>query len=406
MSILLSKSETNIKGKFEHLSTCLNEQSRRIWAATEAKSYGWGGISAVFRATGIDHKTIRKGLKELTSKVSTNRIRNKGGGRKKVKENNPDITKELELLVEPISRGDPESPLRWTCKSTYKLASELTDKGSKVSHPTVGRLLAELGYSLQGNKKTKEGGNHPDRNAQFEYINEKTKVFQRHKQPVISVDTKKKENIGNFKNSGKEYCQKGKPTEVNVYDFIDKKLGKVAPYGVYDITRNKGWVNIGVSADTSEFAVESIRFWWREMGQTAYPNAKKIFITADCGGSNGYRVKLWKLELHKLANEINMTIHVSHFPPGTSKWNKIEHKMFSFISQNWRGKPLIDRTTVVNLISSTKTKKGLEIKARLDEKKYTKGIKVTDKELSVIDLKKEKFHGEWNYRISPKKCTD
>ncbi len=283
MSILLSKSEIIIKGKFEHLCSCLNEQSRRIWAATEAKSYGWGGVSAVFRATGIDHKTIRKGLKELTSnsKVSTNRIRNKGGGRKKVKEINPDITKELESLVEPVSRGDPESPLRWTCKSTYKLAAELTDKGSKVSHPTVGRLLAELGYSLQGNKKTKEGGDHPDRNAQFEYINEKTKTFQKRKEPVISVDAKKKENIGNFKNSGKEYCQKGKPTEVNVYDFIDKELGKVAPYGVYDITRNKGWVNIGVSADTSEFAVESIRFWWREMGQLAYPNAKNIFITAD-----------------------------------------------------------------------------------------------------------------------------
>lgn len=353
MSVLLSKLELIIKEKFDNLSPCLNERSRRIWAATEAKSYGWGGISAVSRATGIDHKTIRTGLIELNdkNKLAVNLIRKKGGGRKKVKETNPNIIKSLESLVEPATRGDPESPLRWTSKSTYKLAAELTDKGMKVSHPTVGRLLSELGYSLQANKKTQEGGKHPDRNAQFEYINEKTKTFQECKQPVISVDTKKKENIGNLKNNGKEYCKTRNPTEVKVYDFIDKKLGKVAPYGIYDIIQNKGWVNVGISSDTAEFAVESIRTWWHEMGKSMYPKAKEILITADCGGSNGYRVRLWKWELHKLADELNMTIHVSHFPPGTSKWNKIEHKMFSFISKNWRGKPLIDRATVINLIS-------------------------------------------------------
>lgn len=401
------KTEQIIKEKYNKISFCLNERSRRIWAATEADSYGWGGITAVNNATGISKTTIRTGLLELEqkSKLDNNRIRKKGGGRKKLKDINPDITKELESLVESVTRGDPESPLLWTSKSTYKLADELTAKGHKVSQRTVCDLLNDLGYSLQSNRKTKEGKNHPDRDAQFEYINKKTKKFQKDKQPIISVDTKKKENIGNFKNNGKEYHKKGKPTEVNVYDFIDKELGKVAPYGVYDITQNKGWVNVGISNDTAEFAVESIRTWWQEMGKSIYPKAKEIFVTSDCGGSNGYRVRLWKRELQKLSNELNVTIHVSHFPPGTSKWNKIEHKMFSFISRNWRGKPLIDRASVINLISNTRTKTGLEIRARLDEKQYKKGIKVTDEELAAINLKKDKFHGEWNYSISPNNIT-
>lgn len=271
----------------------------------------------------------------------------------------------------------------------------------KVCQRSVCELLKGIGYSLQANKKTKEGNSHPDRNGQFEHINANVKTFQKNDQPVVSVDTKKKENIGNFKNNGKEYQEKGKPVEVNVYDFIDKDLGKVAPYGVYDITKNKGWVNVGINNDTAEFAVESIRTWWREMGSISYPKAKEILITADCGGSNGYRVKLWKLQLQKLVNELNMSISVSHFPPGTSKWNKIEHKMFSFISQNWRGKPLINRATIVNLIGNTRTKKGLEIRARLDKKFYKKGIKVSDKEFQTINIERDEFHGEWNYKISP-----
>lgn len=392
-----------IKSKFGEISFCLNERSRRIWSAVEAKNYGWGGISAVYAITGIDHKTIRAGIKELNddNKLTGKRIRKPGGGRKKLQDINPNIMKDLESLVEPVTRGDPESPLRWTSKSSYKLANELSEQGNKVSQRTVCNLLKDLDYSLQGNRKTKEEGNKTDRDGQFKHINEKTQKFQRAQQPVISVDTKKKENIGNFKNNGKEYCPKGKPIEVNVYDFIDKELGKVSPYGVYDIMHNKGWVNVGISSDTAEFAVESIRSWWKEMGEEKYPDAREILITADCGGSNGYRSRLWKKELQKLANELNRTIHVSHFPPGTSKWNKIEHKMFSFISQNWRGKPLLDRVTVVNLISNTKTEKGLEIKARLDEKHYEKGIKVSDDELAKINLQNDEFHGEWNYRISP-----
>lgn len=405
MQKLAVKSEKIIKTKFKEISFCLNERSRRLWAATEAKNYGWGGVSMVFRATGIDHKTIKAGIQELgdNNKLAGNCIRKSGGGRKKITIHNPEIIKKLETLIEPVTRGDPESPLRWTSKSSYKLADELTKADNQVSQKTVYNLLTnELEYSLQANKKTEEGSNHPDRNAQFEYINKKVKKFQKNNNPVISVDTKKKENIGKFKNNGKEYHKKGNPQKVNVYDFIDKKLGKVSPYGVYDIVKNIGWVNVGISSDTAEFAVNSIRTWWQEMGEMIYKQANELFITSDCGGSNGNRVRLWKTELQKLADEIKMTIHVSHFPTGTSKWNKIEHKMFSFISQNWRGKPLIDRATVVNLISNTKTKSGLEIKARLDERHYEKGIKVTDKELAAVNLIADEFHGEWNYTIYPK----
>lgn len=316
------------------MSFCLNERSRRIWAATEAKSYGWGGVSAVNKATGVDHKTIRKGLIELGSsdRLDRERIRKSGSGRKQLKEINADLLEDLEQLVEPVSRGDPESPLRWTCKSTYKLANALKDKGYEVSQKSVYNLLVYLDYSMQSNRKTKEGANHPDRDKQFEYINNEVKKFQRKKCAVISVDTKKKENIGNYKNCGREYSKKGNPQKVKTYDFIDKKSGKVAPYGVYDITQNKGWVSVGISSDTATFAANTIRRWWNEMGCPLYSKSKELLITADCGGSNGYRVRLWKVELQKLANEINRTIYVCHFPPGTSKWNKIEHRLFSYIN--------------------------------------------------------------------------
>jgi hypothetical protein len=308
----------------------------------------------------------------------------------------------VEKLVEPETLGDPESPLKWTSKSTRKIANELNRTKERASHSLVSRILSGLGYSLQANRKTDEGSReNPDRNAQFEFINKQTKSFQEKGHPVLSVDTKKKENIGNFKNAGKEYHKKGEPEEVNVYDFIDKTRGKVAPYGVYDLTKNKGWVSVGISSDTAAFAVNSIRSWWNLSGKQEYRNAKEILITADCGGSNGYRVKLWKTELQKLATEIQKVIHVSHFPPGTSKWNKIEHKLFCFISKNWRGKPLIDRATVVRLIGNTRTEMGLTVQAMLDENQYEKGIKVSDEELNAVKLEKDNFHGEWNYKIHP-----
>jgi transposase len=394
-----------IRGKYEGLSCCLNERSRRIWAATEARSLGWGGITLVHQATGIAAKTIRRGLTELTvhELLEDSRIRKTGGGRKKLTEKAKNLKEDLEALLEPVTRGDPETPLRWTCKSTHNLAKELKKKGYCISQPTVCTLLTELGYSLQANRKINEGGTHPDRNRQFRYINRKTKVFQRQHQPVISVDTKKKEKIGNFKNPGQEYHKKGQAPAVNVYDFIDKKKGKVAPYGVYDLSQNSGWVSVGVSSDTARFAVNSIRRWWNEMGRVTYPGARKLYITADCGGSNGNRNRLWKVELQTLANDLKLVIHVSHFPPGTSQWNKIEHRMFSFISKNWRGRPLVDRATVVNLIAHTKTETGLVIQAELDETIYEKGIKVPDKELAQVNLKRFKFHGEWNYKISPQR---
>lgn len=341
-----------VKSKYERIMLHLDERSKRIWCANEAISIGWGGVSAVAKATGISRTTIIAGIKEITGKKENpdNRIRRTGGGRKKKSETNRQLVTDLDRLIEPITRGDPESPLRWVCKSTRNLASELKNQGHDVSHSLVARILGELDYSLQSNKKTIEGTeDHPDRDEQFHFISNKVKRFQKNNQPIISVDTKKKENVGNYKNNGREYRRKHNPTEVDVYDFIGK-LGKVAPYGVYDITKNKGWVSVGLSHDTAEFAVNSIRNWWLNMGQIEYSNAKELFITADGGGSNGYRVRLWKTELQKLANDLDIVIHVSHFPPGTSKWNKIEHKMFSFISQNWRGKPLIDYVTIVSLI--------------------------------------------------------
>jgi len=367
------------------------------------KALDGGGITVVSKGTGIDPKTIRKGLLELGEKqrAPANRIRRTGGGRKKLTRIHNNLLDDLESLVEPDSRGDPESPLRWTSKSTYKLSEELKSKGYSVCQRTVCSLLADLDYSLQSNKKTKEGTNHPDRDAQFQYIYKRVKYFQSHNNPVISVDNKKKENIGEFKNAGREYRKQGTPIEVNGHDFPDKGLGKVSPYGVYDVSKNKGWVNVGISADTAEFAVNSIRCWWYIMGKNTYPRARELLITADCGGSNGHRVRLWKVELQKLATELELKISVCHFPPGTSKWNKIEHKMFSYITKNWRGRPLITRETVVKLIASTKTTKGLEIRAMLDENVYEKGIKVANDELAAVNLVKADFRGEWNYTIMP-----
>lgn len=404
----MSDTVEKIKVKYEHLRSHMDEKVLRLWAAVEAQSLGRGGITQVAAATLLSRTTIYVGMSELESggpgveSRLPGKIRRAGGGRKKLKEKDPSLLRDLDELLEPATRGDPETPLRWTCKSTTKLAEELTARGHPVSQRTVCDLLDELGYSLQANRKTKEGSSHPDRDQQFMHISEKVKELQSIGQPVISVDTKKKEMIGEFKNGGQEWEKKGKPVEVNVYDFPDPILGKAIPYGVYDITANKGWVNVGIDHDTSEFAVESIRRWWREMGSPLYPDAKELLITADGGGSNGSRVRLWKLELQNLADELGMDINVCHFPPGTSKWNKIEHKMFSFISQNWRGRPLITREVVVNLISNTRTKKGLEITAKLDINSYKTGIKVSDQELQKIAIEKDDFHGEWNYKIKPR----
>lgn len=336
---------------------------------------------------------------KLNIYASQNSIRKAGGGRKKAIDINPEIKEELSKLIEPATRGDPESPLMWTCKSLRNLSSELKNKGYNVSHKTVGEILHEIGYSLHANRKTLEGSSHPDRNKQFEYINQKVITFQNENQPVISVDTKKKEHIGNFKNNGQEWRQKGDFEEVNIYDFLMKELGSGIPYGVYDIWLNKGWVSVGTDNDTAEFAVETIRRWWNMMGKISYSNATKLLITADGGGSNGSRVRLWKTELQKLANETGLEISVCHFPPGTSKWNKIEHQLFSFITQNWRAKPLISHEVIVNLIANTTTKKGLKVSCDLNTNKYPKGIKISDEQLAEVNIKRDDFHGEWNYTI-------
>lgn len=397
--------------KYNLLKPFLNEQNKRLFAAAEAISLGVGGISIVSRATDISRDTISKACKELISgKIGTSeipipvgKIRASGGGRKKSLDKDQTLMSDLEKLIEPTSRGDPESPLLWTSKSVRKLAEELNKMGHNVTHARVADMLRILGYSLQANRKIIEGTSHPDRNQQFNYINEKCKEFQEAKQPVISVDTKKKELIGNFKNEGKELRPKKDPINVNVYDFIDKELGKVNPYGIYDIFRNEGWVNVGIDHDTASFAVESIRRWWIMMGCKLYPEAKKLMITADCGGSNGYRVRLWKVELQKLADEIGLQISVCHFPPGTSKWNKIEHRLFSQITMNWRGKPLTSYEVVVNLIAATTTAKGLKVKCMLDENEYPKGIKITKKEVEELGIIYNELHGEWNYTFLPRK---
>jgi len=394
--------EEAISKKYNLLKPFLNEKSKRLFAAAEAISLG--NISLVSRAMDISEETIKKGCNELESgeSLSDDKIRVPGGGRKKVVDKDPTVVSDLETLIEPTSRGDPESPLRWTSKSTRKLAEELKKMGHKVSHSRVADMLRVLGYSLQANKKTIEGTSHPDRDQQFNYINEKCKAFQEERQPVISVDAKKKESVGNFKNNGKELCPIKEPINVNVYDFKDKELGKVNPYGVYDIFSNEGWVSVGLDNDTASFAVETIRRWWYLMGCKVYPDAKKLMITADCGGSNGYRVRLWKVELQKLADETGLEISVCHFPPGTSKWNKIEHRLFSYITLNWRGKPLTSYEVIVNLIAATTTSKGLKVKCVLDKNTYPKGIKIMKEEIEELGIIHDEFHGEWNYIFKPR----
>jgi len=377
-----------------------------VLAASEAKAYGRGGVAIVARITRMCRQTIYNGLADLAAGHSqthvTDRIRKPGGGRKKLRDQNPDLVKKIEDLVDPVTRGDPESPLRWTCKSVRNVEKGLLKAGYSVSYRTVARILNEQEYSLQANRKTSEGKkDHPDRDRQFHYINEQAKQFLRDGEPVISVDTKKKELVGNYKNGGREWEKKGRAVEVLSHDFPDPEVPKAVPYGIYDIGNNTGWVNVGVDADTAEFAVESIRQWWRWMGKKRYPKAKDILICADSGGSNGYRCHLWKRELHKLASQQKLRITVCHFPPGTSKWNKIEHRLFSFISMNWRGRPLTDYRTVVHLIASTKTKSGLTVRVRLDKKSYQRGIKVSPEEMQKITLRQHAFHGEWNYTIKP-----
>ena len=405
-----------VAAKYRALAGRLDEATLRVWTAAEARSLGRGGVTTVAKAAGVSRTTVYAGLAEIdaaakmTSKHSktaaplapSKRIRAPGGGRKKLIELDESLLADLDALVEPTSRGDPMSPLRWTCKSTTRLAEELSLQGHQVSQRTVCDLLAHLNYSLQSARKTREGALHPDRDAQFHYIATMVANFQRQSQPVISVDTKKKELIGDFKNAGKEWQPAGQPEQVRVHDFIDAQLGKVAPYGVYDLTANLGWVSVGIDHDTAEFAVQSIRRWWIEMGRPLYKKAKRLLITADCGGSNGYRVRLWRLELQHLADELGLAVQVCHFPPGTSKWNKIEHRMFCHITNNWRGRPLLSRQVVVNLIGSVTTAQGLRVKAALDENVYDAGIKVSDAELAAIAIERDEFHGEWNYRIRPR----
>jgi len=391
--------------KFEVLGRVLDERTRRLVAAAEAQAIGFGGVTAVARASGLSRGTVIRGMVELKTAPKPSRgqrIRRKGAGRKRTVDQDATLKRDLEALVEPVTRGDPESPLRWTCKSVRQLASQLNKAGHRTSHRMVAELLHAIGYSLQANRKTLEGASHPDRDAQFHHISSKIREFQTAREPVISVDTKKKELVGDFKNNGRELRPKGDPEKVRVHDFVIPELGRAAPYGVYDVTQNAGWVSVGVDHDTAAFAAQSIRRWWESMGAEAYPKAGKLLITADSGGSNGARVRLWKLELQKLADETGLEITICHLPPGTSKWNKIEHRMFSFISQNWRGKPLVSHQVIVNLIAATKTKTGLRVRAELDPGKYPKGVKVSDKEVAAIRLERDKFHGEWNYTILPR----
>ena len=400
--------EKNLIGeRFNLISWSLDERLRRIVCAAEAKVLGYGGVTAVSQATGVSRRAIHAGLKELVERPpgeepSDRRIRRPGGGRKKVTNLDPTLMSDLESLVEPVTRGDPESPLRWTTKSLRRLADELEVMGHVVSHASVGTLLGELGYSLQSNVKTLEGGDHPDRNAQFEYINAQAEGRLKRGEPVISVDTKKKELVGLFKNNGQTWRPQGEPEEVKVHDFIDKELGRANPYGVYDLAQDEGWVSVGTDHDTSAFAVQTIRRWWQSVGTESYPHATELLITADGGGSNGSRVRLWKVEIQKLADEIGIPITICHFPPGTSKWNKIEHRLFSFISMNWRGQPLVSHEVLLNLIANTRTKSGLTVKAELDPGNYPKGIKISDEELAALHLVRHSFHGEWNYSLHPR----
>ena len=396
----MENSEVKLRKRIERFLPHLNERQKRIYLSIEAESIGYGGVSLVSRLSKVSRPTIILGKKELDQKpLELPRSRKEGGGRKSLSLKAPGILVELEKLIDPLTRGDPMSPLRWTIKSTRNLSDEMNKKGFKISHMVVSQMLKQRGYSLQSNQKKHEGGKHPDRNQQFEYINQMVEAFMQMNDPAISIDTKKKELVGNYKNAGSVLCKVKTPTEVEVYDFAKEKA---VPYGIYDINKNEGFVNVGTNYDTSAFAAESIRRWWLNMGNERYPKSKRLLITADGGGSNGYRRKLWKTELQKLADELQLEITVCHFPPGTSKWNKIEHRLFSQITLNWKGKPLESYETIVNLIGATRNRKGLKVKAVLDENHYQKGIKVTKQELADVNKKEHDFHGEWNYTIQPK----
>jgi hypothetical protein len=394
--------------KYRMLAPYMDERMRRNWAASEVQACGWGGLRAVSRVIGMSPNTIRKGLGDLALRAKNpdapveRRLRRAGGGRKRQSELDPELIKQLEGLIEPGTRGDPQSLLRWTCKSTTNLATQLRQLGHPVSPRTVGRMLNAAGYSLQSNRKTREGGTHPDRNAQFEYIHAAATDFQQRGEPVISVDTKKKELVGLFKNAGREWRPRGQPETVKVHDFLDPELGKAIPYGVYDVGANQGWVSVGIDHDTARFAAAAVHRWWKKMGAKRYPQARELLITADGGGSNGSRCRLWKVALQELADKLGFPIRVSHFPPGTSKWNKIEHRMFCHITQNWRGRPLVSNEVIVQLIANTTTRTGLKIKASLDTQVYPAGIKVSDAELAALRLKPAEFHGDWNYMLLPK----
>lgn len=391
----------SLRAKFKMLQGVLDERRQRLWAATEARALGRGGVAAVERATGMSRRRVLAGIAELSVRrpLPAERVRRPGAGRPALEVSDPTLVRDLERLVDPTTRGHPQSPLRWTCKSTRTLASELSRMRHEVSQQKVGQLLGSLGYSLQSTRKTRERTQHPDRNAQFEYINARMTAFQDRGQPVVSVDTKKKELVGDFKNAGREWHRKGKAPAVRVHDFIDERLGKAIPYGVYDVRRNEGWVSVGIDHDTAEFAVESLRRWWWRMGRKVYPRATELLVTADGGGSNGARSRLWKRELQRFATQSGLEITVSHYPPGTSKWNRIEHRLFSHITQNWRGRPLESVETVVSLIGSTKTRAGLRVRAGVDTNTYETGVHVADTELAALHLVPHAFHGDWNYTI-------
>jgi hypothetical protein len=399
--------ESGIRERWLVVEEELDERGRRMWAAAEARSHGWGGIAAVVRATGMSEMTVRRGIAEVESgkRAPAGRVRRSGAGRKPILEVDPELPAALESLIDPVTRGDPESPLRWTSKSVAKLTDGLRGLGHVVHESTVRLQVKALGYCLQANRKTREGADHPDRDAQFQHIAAVTGAALAADLPVLSIDTKKKELIGEYKNSGRELARGGEPVEVSTHDFPDKEFGKAVPYGIYDVGRNEGWVSVGISADTCQFAVNSIRGWWAHLGQARYPNADTLTITADSGGSNSPRVRLWKTELQKLADEIGLAIRVLHFPAGTSKWNKIEHRLFSYISINWRAKPLTDYQVVIDLIAATTTSTGLKVYAHLDTNTYQTKLKVTDAEINAVNITRDSFHGEWNYTIHPKVPT-
>ena len=400
----MARSTAEIRQRFRELSPALDERGRRLFVAAEARAYGFGGVSAVARATGMARSTITRGMAEIgkSPRAGSGRIRKPGGGRRAKRVSDASLLRDLETLVAPDTRGDPMRILLWTSKSLRHLSQALQRRGHSACPHVVAHCLSELGYSLQANRKIKEGGQHMDRNAQFQYLNDQAAAFLKAGQPVISVDTKKKELVGNYKNNGREWHPQGAPEAVNVHDFIDPELGRAVPYGIYDIADNKGWVSVGTDHDTASFAVQAIRRWWTAMGHERYPQTSRLLISADGGGSNGYRVRLWKIELQALADELRIPITVCHLPPGTSKWNKIEHRLFSFITLNWRGKPLRSFKTIVQLIAATTTAAGLTVRAELDERKYPKGVKISDAQLAKVQITRHAFHGDWNYTITPK----